>query len=84
MKYHCGDEPKNKALVSTSAQDSSSNKDKFRKDKKKKQNKNKRDSNIPVSGVNAAEVGDKKRRKKKKDVREITYYNCNKLEYYTD
>ena len=55
--------------------------DKARKDKKKKQHKAKRDS-IPATGVNKATVGDQ--RMKKKDISEISYYNCNKKGYYSN
>ena len=54
--------------------------DKTKKDKKKKQQKNKRDSTNPATRVNETKVGDKK--KKKKDVSEIIYYNCDKKRYY--
>ena len=58
--------------------------DKARKDKKKKQHRDKRESrDTPASEVNATEVGDKKRRKKK-DLREVTCYNCNKQGHYAD
>ena len=61
--------------------------DKARKDKKKQQHRDKRDSresrDTLTSGVNAAEVGDKKRRKKK-DPSKVMCYNCNKLGYYVD
>ena len=47
---------------------------KARKNKKRKQHKNKQDSTSLITGVNKIEVGGKK----KKDVSEIIYYNCNK------
>ena len=71
MKDHRGDKSKAKASVPTSNQDSHSF-DKARKDKKKKQHKAKQDF-TPATGVNQAEVGNHKR--KKKDVSEITCYN---------
>ena len=37
----------------------------------------------PAFGVNAAKVEDKKKGKKK-DPKEVTCYNCNKLEHYAD
>ena len=59
--------------------------DKAKKDKKKKQYKNKWDSNTLATGVNVAEIDDKKRKKKKKrDISEITYSNCNKIGHYTN
>ena len=57
--------------------------DKVRKNKKKNQHKNKQDSRNSttlVTRVNMAKVGDKTRRKK--EVSEIRYYNCNKNEYF--
>ena len=61
--------------------------DKARKDKKKKQHRDKRDSresrDTPASGVNAAKVGDKKRRKRK-DLSKVMCYNYNKLGHYAD
>lgn len=65
---------------------------KAKKDKKKKQHKDKRNSRdskdfkncrnsiILAIGVNTAEIRNKKKRKK--DVSEITYYNHNKKRYY--
>ena len=62
--------------------------DKARKVKKKRHHRDKRDSrkprDTPVSRVNAAEVGDKKRKRKKKDLKEVTCYNSNKLGHYAD
>ena len=78
IKDHRGDKSKAKASVPTSTQDSQSS-DKVRKDKKKKQHKAKRNS-TPATGVNKAEVGDHE--KKKKDVNEITCYNCNRKGHY--
>ena len=82
----CGDESRGKSLASTPAPASTDLElsDKAKKDKKKKQHRDKRESkNTPASGVNAAEVGDKNRRKRK-DPREVMCYNCNKLGYYAD
>ena len=80
MKDHCGDKSRAKASVSTSIQDSKPS-DKAKKDKKKKQHKAKQDSTLAIR-VNKTEVGDHKM--KKKDISEITYYNYNKKEYYTN
>ena len=80
MKDHYGDKSIAKASVPTSNQDSKPF-DKDRKNKKKKQHKAKWDS-TPATRVNKAEVDD--HRKRKKDVSEITYYNCNKKRYYSD
>ena len=86
MKDHCGDNAKaSRAPVSTSTQDFKPS-NKAKKDKKKKQYKDKQDSKDsknsinPAIEVSMAEVGDKKKRKK--DISEITYYNCNKKEYF--
>ena len=80
-----GDKSKTKAPASAPTNLEPS--DKARKDKKKKQHRDKRDSreskDTPASGVNAAEVGDKKRRRTK-DLSKVTYYNCNKLGHYAD
>ena len=78
IKDHCGDEPRDKAPMSTSTQESPSNKDKSKKDKKKKQHKTKRDSTTPATRVNKVEVDDKRN----KDISEITCYNCNKKGYF--
>ena len=89
MKDHRGDESKAKALASAPAQDSKPS-DKSRRDKKKKHYREKKDSKepkestTPASGVNAAEVGGKRRRRNKKDPSKVTYYNCNKLGYYAN
>ena len=64
-----------KASISNSIQDSKSF-DKARKDKKKKQQKYERDFTNLAIKVNVAEVDNRK--KKKKDVSEIIYYNFNK------
>ena len=93
-KDHCRDDFKpSKGSASTPAsaftQDSEFS-DKARKDKKKKYYRGKRnsrelkDSTTPASGVNVAEVGGKGRRRNKKDVSEITCFNCNKKEHYSN
>ena len=73
MKDHCRDKSKAKASVPTLTRNSEPS-NKARKDKKKKQHKAKRDS-TPATGVNKAEVGD---HRAKKDISEISCYNCNK------
>ena len=78
MKDYCEVKSKAKASVPTSTQDSQPS-DKARKDKKKKQHKAKRDF-TPANGVNKMEVSD--HGKKKKDVSEITFYNCNRKGHY--
>ena len=84
-----GDESRGKRPVSTPAFTPTDLEpsDKARKDKKKKQHRDKRDfresRDTPASGVNAAEVGDKIKRKRK-DQSKVTCYNCNKLRYYAD
>ena len=79
MKDHREDKSKAKASVPTSTQNSEPS-DKARKDKKKKQHKAKRDS-TPATGVNKAEVGD---HRAKKDISEISCYNCNKKGHYSN
>ena len=85
----CGDESKTKAPASTPTQDSEPS-DKARKDKKKKHqdkrgSKEPKDSSTPASGVNKAEVGrGRQRRKNKKDLSGVTCYNCNKKRYYSN
>ena len=85
-----GDESKGKSSASTPASASTDPKpsDKARKDKKKKQHRDKRDSresrDTPASGFNVTEVGEKKRRRKRKDPSEITCYNCNKPGHYAN
>ena len=74
IKNYCKDKSKAKASVSTSTQDSKSF-NKARKNKKKKKYKAKRDFTSAIK-VNKVEFGNYKR--KKKDVSEIMYYNCNK------
>ena len=82
---NCEDKSRGKHPVSTPTSTSTQDPEpsnKARKNKKKKQHKDKRDSresrDTLASRVNAAEVGDKKRRRKKKDSKEVTCYNCNK------
>ena len=84
------DESRDKGPASTFASASTDPEsfNKARKDKKKKQHRDKRDSreskDTPASGVNVIKVGDKKRRRKKRDPREVTCYNCNELDHYAD
>ena len=78
IKDYYGNKSRAKASISTSTQDSKPF-DKARKDKKQKQHKAKQDS-TPATGVNMAEVGNYKTRKK--DISKITYYNCNKKGHY--
>ena len=91
-KDHCGDDSKaSKCSASTpasaSTQDSEPS-DKAKKDKKKnyyqgkRNSKDPKDSTTPASGVNAAEVGGKVKRKNKNNVSEITCFNCNKKGHY--
>ena len=88
---NCEDESRGKSpastLASASTQDSESS-NKARKDKKKKQHMGKKEfmesRDIPASRVNVTEVGDKTRRKKRKNPKEVMYYNCNKLGHYVD
>ena len=81
----CRDKSKTKAPAS--APTNSKPSDKAKKNKKKKQHRDKRDSrdlrDTPAFEVNAAEVRDNKKRKRK-DPSKVTYYNCNKLGYYAD
>ena len=81
----CRDESKTKAPASAPTDPEPSNKAK--KDKKKKQHRDKRDSreskDTPASGVNAAKVKDKKKRRMK-DPSKVTCYKCNKLGHYAD
>ena len=84
-----GDESKAKASVSAPAQDSEpSNKSRRDKNKKhyreKKDSKKPKESTTPASGVNAAEVGGKEKRKNKKDPRKVMCYNSNKLGHYVN
>ena len=81
-----GDKPRGKGPASTPASTSTDPEslNKARKDKKKKQYRDKKESwDTLVSEINAAEVGDKKKRKRK-DPREVTCYYCNKLGHYAD
>ena len=92
MKDYCGDDSKtSKGSASTPAtftRDSEPS-DKGKKDKKKKywqgkkDSKELKDSTNPAFGVNAAEFGGKEMRRKKKDVSEITCFNCNKKRHYS-
>ena len=93
VKDHCGDNykaSKSSAFTpaSTSIQDSELF-NKAKKDKKKKYHRDKRDSKKPkdstisASGVNAAKV-EGKRRRNKKDLSGVTYYNCNIKVYFAD
>ena len=77
MKDHRKDESKAKASVPTSTQNSEPS-NKTRKDKNKKQHKAKRDS-TPATGVNKAKVGN---HRAKKDISEISCYNCKKKGHY--
>ena len=83
----CKDDSKtSKGPTSTPIQDSEPS-NKARKDKKKRYqdkrgSREPKDSNTPASKVNAAEVGGKGRRRNKKDVSHITYFNCNKKRHY--
>lgn len=80
MKDYCENDPEaSKGPVFTFNEDCKSS-DKVKKDKKKKQHKKKWDSINLATGVNTAEVNDKKR--KKKDISEIIYYNYNKKRHY--
>ena len=84
---NCGDKSWAKnpvsAPMSTSTQDSEPS-NKARKDKKKKQHEDKknskkpRDSSTLATKVNKTEISSKR----KKDISEITYYNCNKKGHY--
>ena len=85
---NCGDKSKVKSPASTPAQDFEPS-NKARKDKKKKYYRDKRDSRefkdstTLAFGVNAAKVGGKKK-KNKKDVSEVKYFNCNKKKHYVN
>ena len=85
-----GDESKTKAPASTPAQDSEPS-DKARKDKKKRHHGARRssrepkDSSTPASIVNKAKVGGSgQRRKNKKDLSGVTYFNCNKKGHFSN
>ena len=81
-----GDSKASKAPASTQESESSN---KARKDKKKKQHKDKKNSREPrdsptsATEVSTAEVGGKKRRNKK-DMGKVTYFNCNKKGHYAN
>ena len=85
----CRDKSRGQGPASTLASASTNPEpsDKARNDKKKKQHRDKRDfresRDTSASEVNAAEVRDKKKRKKKDPIK-VTYYNCNKLGHYAD
>ena len=87
---NCGDKSRGKGPASTPtfASPNLEPSNKAKKDKKKKQHRDKRDfresRDTPAFGVNATKVGDKKRRRKKKDPKKVTYYNCNKVGHYAD
>ena len=85
---NCGDDSKafkDSTFIpaSASTQDSEPS-NKAKKDKKKKYWRDKKNSREPkgstisASGVNAAEVGGKRKKRNKKDMSKITYFNCNK------
>ena len=77
MKNHCRDKSKVKTFVLVSIQDSKLF-NKARKSRKRKQNRDRQDSTNPDTGVNKAKVGGRR----KKDINEITCYNCNKKGYF--
>ena len=85
-----GDESRGKGLASTpaSASTDSEPSNKARIDKKKKQHRDKRDSrefkDTLAFEVNMTEVGDKEKRRKRKDPSKVTYYNCNRLGHYAE
>ena len=84
MKDHRGDESKAKASVPTSTQNSEPS-DKARKDKKKKQHKAKREGSTPATGVNAAQTGEPRQKKKKlRDLSMVTCFNCDKKGHYAN
>ena len=82
------DRGKGPAFTPASASTNPESSNKAKKDKKKKQYRDKRDSkefrDTPSFGVNVTEIGDKKRRRKRKDSSKVMCYNCNKLGYYID
>ena len=89
MKDHRGDD--SKAKVSTSTQEVTTQRtndaegsEKARKEKKKSRRNRRRnqEDSTPATGVNKAEVGD--HRTKKKDISEISCYNCNKKGHYSN
>ena len=80
MNDYCWDNFKaSNAFLSTFALDSRPF-DRTRKNKTKKQDKEKRSSINPATRINTIEIDIK--RKKKKYVSEIIYYNYNKKKYY--
>ena len=81
MKDCRRDKSKAKAFIPTFTQDFELF-DKVRKDKKKKQHKAKRDFTNPAIGINKVKIGNYKKRKK--NINEIIYYNCNKKGHYLD
>ena len=87
-KDHRGDDSKTSKgsapTPATSTQDSEPSKDKKKKYwPGKKDSKEPKNSTSPASGVNAAEVGGKGKRRKKMDVSQITCFNCNKKGHYS-
>ena len=87
---NCGDNSKaSKGIASTLAQDFEPS-NKCKKDKKKKQHRNRRDFReskdftTPATRVNAEVDGSGKRRRNKKDLSEVMYYNFNKKGHYSD
>ena len=94
VKDHCRDDSKDfkgsaSTLASASNQDSEPS-NKAKKDKKKKYYQSKKDSKkpqdstLPASGVNVAEVEGKERKRNKKNVSEVTCFNCNKKGHYSN
>ena len=75
--------------ASASTQDSEPS-DKAKKDKKKnwrgkRDSREPKESTTPASGVNAAEVGGgRQRRRNKKDLSGVTCYNCNKKGHFAN
>ena len=85
MKDYYRNKSRDKVLVTISAQDSPSNKNKFKKGKNKKHHIDMWDSTTPAIRVNAAKVRDKKQKnKEKKNISKITCYNCNRMVDYVD
>ena len=86
VKDNCGDDSKaSKGFASIPASASTHDFEFSKKDKKKKHYQGKRDFREPrdsstlATGINKAEVNGKR----KKDLSEITYYNCNKKGHFT-
>ena len=70
--------------TSTSTQKSKPS-NKARKDKKKMHYRDKRDSSTSASGVNKVEVSkDRQRKRNKKDLNRVTYFNCNKKGHFSN